>query len=111
MDFGRVDKGCKVCIESSRIFLENHLTLSPCFRLKNGGSDIKENDMDKQDSSELFMAKRDMQNLYANVKYNNANWRSELELDKLVILQKVAVGDRDAILSFCLDLEQKLRSN
>jgi hypothetical protein len=67
--------------------------------------------MNQQDSGELFMAKRDMQNLYANVKYNNANWRSELELDKLVVLQKVAPGDRDAVLSFCLELEQKLRSS
>ena len=59
-------------------------------------------------SSELNMARRDMERLYKGVTYAG-NWRADLELDKLVILGKVAPGDRDAVLAFCLELEEGLR--
>lgn len=60
------------------------------------------------ESNELMMAKRDMKNLYGKANRTSSSWRSELELDKLVILQKINGTDRNELLAYCLELEDGL---
>jgi hypothetical protein len=58
------------------------------------------------DNPNVQFAKRDIDRLYKRPQIGN--WKSELELDKLVLLGKVHPNDRTEVLNYITEVELRL---